>query len=682
MGRYDKSGVDFEVRDRSRAGVNSALQNMSRLERSTKSLKRSLGGALAFGAGYLGVRSIVNGFGSISKAAMDAQESENLFAVSMDTTASKARAWSKEMSDALGLNEYAARRNIATYKVMLESMGLTEQSAYDVAKSMTQLAYDMASFYNLRPEEAFQKIQAGLTGEIEPLKRLGIIVNETSVKEYAARQGWVKHGEQLSEVGKIYARTGLILDQTSKAQGDLERTADSTTNVVRSLGEVGTETKVVLGEALLPAVTKLAGGLRDFLKDNRREIKRWADDFVEGVGIVTEAMDRLSTADDTFREAFDSLSRSDQQSIAKAYLDTTGQRMGYQKVGVGGIGGGMTGTMTKFIEPANMGYAKALVDSFQRSRDPSDPVADLKSRVTGLNYDAIAPREGELLIKSASSAKAAASATSEMRKEKERAVKMVDRLNAELDREFTIINRLGDSHERAAKMVDYELSVREAYGDNIALTKDLIGEYEQKLIALEKFERMTKIGDEIGQSVGGALEAIRRNAGDAESAVDSLLDSLASLAMRAAIYDPIERSISNAFVGLFNFSGGAAAAKTVPAGDINPAMAGVAHGGGVVGQLTRHRAVPASLFAGAERAHRGKYIGAGEVPIIAQTGETILPRGASATPNINVNIANESGEAIEADGIDVQVDNGEVTIGMLIRNVQRGGRLRRGILGR
>ncbi len=108
--------------------------------------------------------------------AMDAVESENLFEESMGGMADSAREWSKQLRKDLGLNEYEVRKNVATFNVMFDSMGISEDAAYDMATGMSQLAYDMASFYNLPTEEAFQKLQAGITGEAEPLKRLGILV--------------------------------------------------------------------------------------------------------------------------------------------------------------------------------------------------------------------------------------------------------------------------------------------------------------------------------------------------------------------------------------------------------------------------------------------------------------------------------------------------------------------------
>ena len=83
--------------------------------------------------------------------------------------AGEARKWSEETSKALGLNAYNVRKNVSTYNSMLTSMGLTSNESLKMSQGLTQLSYDMASFYNLQPEEAFDKLKAGIAGESEPL---------------------------------------------------------------------------------------------------------------------------------------------------------------------------------------------------------------------------------------------------------------------------------------------------------------------------------------------------------------------------------------------------------------------------------------------------------------------------------------------------------------------------------
>ncbi|HOC43767.1 MAG TPA: hypothetical protein PKJ99_12200 [Thermoanaerobaculales bacterium] len=195
--------------------------------------------------------------GASLKMAMDAVESENLFTVAMGGMANAARKWSDEVSTALGLNAYAVRQNVATFQQMFTAMGLGEAAAYDMSKGLTQLAYDMASFFNMSPEEAFEKLQAGITGEGEALKRLGILVDETTIKQVAWAHGIASIGQELTQQEKVQARYLTIMQQTAKAQGDLARTMDSPTNQLRRLRAQAEEVAIEFGQALLPIIEDL-----------------------------------------------------------------------------------------------------------------------------------------------------------------------------------------------------------------------------------------------------------------------------------------------------------------------------------------------------------------------------------------------------------------------------------------
>lgn len=205
--------------------------------------------------------------------ANDVVESEQLFSVSMGNMEASARAWSESLSASLGLNAYDLRKNVGMLNVMFDSMGAGEQEAYDMSTSMVELANDMASFYNLSTTEAFDKLRAGITGETEPLKRLGILVDENTVKQFAYKNGIAVTGKELTQQQKLQARYGAIMEQTAKAQGDLARTMDSPTNQLRRLNAEFDMAKIALGQALqpaliavLPVMSSFANGLARMLK--------------------------------------------------------------------------------------------------------------------------------------------------------------------------------------------------------------------------------------------------------------------------------------------------------------------------------------------------------------------------------------------------------------------------------
>lgn len=205
-----------------------------------------------------------------AKMAMDAIESENLVAITFGKMTGAITKWSNDLSQSLGLNAYEVRKQAGVMYVMTKSMGLAEDQAFELSKNISMLAYDMASFYNLDPTEAFDKLRAGLSGAAEPLKRLGIIVNETTIKTYAYQHGIAEVGQELTEQQKVLARYGVIMEATSEAQGDLARTIESPTNQLR-----------VLKSSIQMTVTELGMSLIPMMQDAMKVIKGWADKVKE-----------------------------------------------------------------------------------------------------------------------------------------------------------------------------------------------------------------------------------------------------------------------------------------------------------------------------------------------------------------------------------------------------------------
>ncbi|WP_346914247.1 phage tail tape measure protein [Clostridium sp.] len=226
---------------------------------------------------------------AVTKMAMDAEESENLFEVAMGSMAGDARKWSEETSKALGLNAFNVRKNVATYNSMLTSMGLTSEESLKMSEGLTQLSYDMASFYNLKPEEAFEKLKSGISGEAEPLKALGILVNDNTIKTYAYSNGIAKQGEQLTEAQKVQARYGAILDATKNAQGDLARTMDSPTNKIRAMKEQAQQIGIQFGQILIPILEKLIAVIKP-LMDRFQGLSKEQQEQIVKIGLIVAAV--------------------------------------------------------------------------------------------------------------------------------------------------------------------------------------------------------------------------------------------------------------------------------------------------------------------------------------------------------------------------------------------------------
>ena len=224
-------------------------------------LKKSEGNLQSFGANAAKIGAglsaavtlpiIAVGASAISMA-MNAEEAKNLFDVSFGGMADKAMQWSQTTTAGLIQTETELRSTSATLYNMFSSMGLSEDAAYGMATSLVDLSSDMASFRNLKPEEAFEKLRAGITGQTEPLMALGINVQETTLQLTAMKHGLIKQGEEMSVQQKVMARYLAIMDQTKNDQGDLARTSTSTTNELKAMSKELKEASLALGQALLP----------------------------------------------------------------------------------------------------------------------------------------------------------------------------------------------------------------------------------------------------------------------------------------------------------------------------------------------------------------------------------------------------------------------------------------------
>lgn len=215
-------------------------------------------GIVALGIGKVIKDSILTG--------MDAVESDSLFDVSLGNMADDVRDWSNEIAETLGLSAVSIRKNTGVIYNMTTSMGLARDNALKMSKGVSILANDMASFYNMSEEEAFNKIQSGLTGISKPLKDLGILVDDATITQVAYQEGIAKTGTELTEQQKVLARYVAILKQTGNAQGDLARTIDSPANQLRILKNQVSQLGLAFSNFLLPMVSAVLPYITAFTK--------------------------------------------------------------------------------------------------------------------------------------------------------------------------------------------------------------------------------------------------------------------------------------------------------------------------------------------------------------------------------------------------------------------------------
>lgn len=260
---------DLVVRDRIRQQLRvsesltlGALARMGRgfsgLGQSMKDVGRDM---IMFFAVPLSIVSI-----KLMQAAGSAQEMEGRFKAVFGNLSGEAGRFADTLAEALSRNRFRFREQMSLIMAMAEGMGASTSQAFQMSKALTRLTEDLSAFYDIRPEEAFTKITSGLAGEMEPLKRIGIILSEQAVKTFALANGLAEEGKNLDQNTKLWARYLLLMQLTAKAQGQVEREADSLTNRLTVMRETMRQAWTEMAINLSPGLDYVASRMENMAK--------------------------------------------------------------------------------------------------------------------------------------------------------------------------------------------------------------------------------------------------------------------------------------------------------------------------------------------------------------------------------------------------------------------------------
>lgn len=229
-----------------------------------KGLKVFTGAVVAGGAAMTGL-----GIKAISLAS-DLDEVQDVVDVTFGDNAEIINQWAKEAASAIGMSELAYKKYSGTMGAMLKSMGLTNEQVKNMSGNMADLAGDMASFYNLDHEVAFEKIRSGISGETEPLKQLGINMSVANLEAFRLAEGLKKPYNQMTQSEQALLRYQYLMSATADAQGDFERTSDGLANQLR-IAKLNMESLTAdLGKLLLPVAQEAVKSFND-ISDKLKE---------------------------------------------------------------------------------------------------------------------------------------------------------------------------------------------------------------------------------------------------------------------------------------------------------------------------------------------------------------------------------------------------------------------------
>ena len=185
------------------------------------------------------------------------QEDLNLFTVALGQYAAEAQNYAEKVSDVMGIDPAQWLRNQGVFNTLLTGFGDTAERAQLMSQNLTQLGYDISSFFNISIEDAMQKLQSGISGELEPLRRLGYDLSQARLEQAALNLGIKESVANMTQAEKAELRYYAIMTQVTTAQGDMARTLEAPANQLRILQTQLTQAARAIGNIFIPALNAI-----------------------------------------------------------------------------------------------------------------------------------------------------------------------------------------------------------------------------------------------------------------------------------------------------------------------------------------------------------------------------------------------------------------------------------------
>lgn len=272
-------------------------------KRQWQDVKDSLNGIFTVSAGQLVAQGATAAFGWLKQTAKDSidlasdlNEVQNVIDTTFGSDAKTIERWAKNAKNSIGMSELAAKRYAGTMGAMLKSSGLTGEQVTEFSKQMVDLAGDMASFYNLDHDTAFEKIRSGISGETEPLKQLGVNMSVANLEAFRLQQGIETAYDKMSQGEQVELRMKYLAQAMKDASGDFERTASSYANSKKTL-EANVQTlESNIGQFILPVVQDAVGAVNALFEGDQSVSAKIAAIDQELQGEEVENMLKVSAA--------------------------------------------------------------------------------------------------------------------------------------------------------------------------------------------------------------------------------------------------------------------------------------------------------------------------------------------------------------------------------------------------
>lgn len=333
----------------------------------------------------------------------DFYEATDLFNNAMGELSVQATELINKMESLLGIDPTEAMTNIATIQSLATSFGLASDKAYILSKNLTQLAYDESSYWNKDTATTFTAIASAISGELEPIRRLGVDLSQARLQQELLALGFNKQVSSLSQADKAVLRYIAIMKQTANIQGNLAQTISSPANMVRILKSEISQLAKAVGQLLYPAFKAILPVLIaavDLIKEFVVSLASVFGQKIEftdfsktqkDIGGVTDAMD--DTADAT--KAAAKAAKDYTMGFDELNIIDPSQNSGSSGSGSGGATGNLLGDVDLSQYDMFKDYAGSAVDEIKEklkslnSFQIGTQIGEQLNKLMGMIYDAI-----------------------------------------------------------------------------------------------------------------------------------------------------------------------------------------------------------------------------------------------------------------------------------------------------
>lgn len=292
------------------------------------SLSNQMNGFMRNMAKLVSLKAIAEYLGNAVAKFNDFYEATDLFHNAMGNLSGEADTLISKMQGLLGVDPTKAMTYMATIQSLGTSFGLTSDKAYVLSKNLTQLAYDEGSYWNKDVAETFTAMSSAISGEIEPIRRLGIDLSQARLQQELLALGFNKQVSSLSQADKAVLRYIAIMKQTANVQGNLAQTIQSPANQIKILKAQLDMLAKSVGSLLYPALKSILPPLIAAVQ-LIREFVQWVAKLM-GVKVVftdfTKSADSVGGIGDAMDDTADSTKKA-----AKALKDYT---MGFDELNI------------------------------------------------------------------------------------------------------------------------------------------------------------------------------------------------------------------------------------------------------------------------------------------------------------------------------------------------------------